>query len=395
MVTLLLSSSLFLFTLGQLGRISFYNQQINVYGYEIAMVLFIMSVVFIYGFKPITSYARPMKSFFILFLVLLLSYILNIFHYSIYENAVGFLYMLRLILYVLYLFYALYFVSHSVKSQFVMGILFVFSFLLIFVSFLQYFLYPELRNLIYGGWDPHLYRAFGTFFDTSVAGAIFGLMFLFFLFKIKSIKRSSLQSILCLLFFILLILSFSRTAYIAVTFSIIVWAIKTKHYIYIGMFAVLFIALLTAVPKPFGEGVNLQRTITIKARLNDFQDAFTIWKSRPLLGVGYNRIRYEKAKIKPLEKVTLEISHAGAAFNSSFLIILVTGGIIGCLVFIYALVSLAFITPNSLLYIIFLGTMSLSDNILLHPFVLFLLFTLISLEKSISRSFIHPSHRLR
>lgn len=122
-------------------------------------------------------------------------------------------------------------------------------------------------------------------------------------------------------------------------------------------------------PRPFGEGVNLLRTSTIESRLTDYDQGLKLWQKNPVFGVGYNRIRYLKPAIG--EELRGE-SHAGASFHSSYLIILVTAGVVGLGAFAYWLWTIAKISNFTIISAIFLGVYSLFDNILLHPFILFL-----------------------
>ena len=81
-----------------------------------------------------------------------------------------------------------------------------------------------------------------------------------------------------------------------------------------------------------------------------------------------------------IEETGSDLTHSGASFHSSFLIILVTSGLIGLTLFILVLIRLAGINEISRFAVLFLSLFSLSDNILLHPFVLFLFFSLIVLS---------------
>jgi hypothetical protein len=226
--------------------------------------------------------------------------------------------------------------------------------LTIISTFIQYFFYPDLRNLFYQGWDPHLYRTFGVFFDTSIAASIFGIFFL-----------TTNQSFIKIIYLILTALSFSRSTYLGISLTLIYSFINQKQFKKIILFFVFFAALVFFIPKPSGEGVNLKRLYSITSRVEDYRIGFSFWKNKPLIGYGYNRIRYIKNNISV---------HSGAAFSSSFLTVLVSSGILGLLSFIYVLWSLRKTNKVAPVLLIFLSIVSLFDNVLLHPFILFLLF---------------------
>src|SRR3989344_1662042 len=48
--------------------------------------------------------------------------------------------------------------------------LFISGSMIALLGLLQYWLYPELRNLYYLGWDPHHYRVFSTMLDPNFIG---------------------------------------------------------------------------------------------------------------------------------------------------------------------------------------------------------------------------------
>ncbi len=349
----------FLFSLGQLGRISFFSQQINFYLYEVVLTLSLFLLFFKYRLKPITSAWKNFRSIFIFLAVLLLSLIPEWLKYSPFENAVAFLYFFRLFVYFSYFFYLQ---SHTkMDKQFSKTIkkgILALAILTVISTLIQYFLYSDLRNLFYQGWDPHLYRTFGVFFDTSTAAAIFGILF----FTIN-------QPVIRVIYLILIALSFSRAIYLGLSLTLIYIFIQKKQFKRILLFLLFFIILIFIIPKPVGEGVNLKRFYSITSRGQDYLQGINLWKSKPILGYGYNRIRYVKNS---------DSLHSGASFSSSFLTILVSSGVLGLLGFFGVLGRLGKINKTSQYLIIFLSIISLFDNIILHPFVLFLLFTSLS-----------------
>ncbi len=354
-----------LFSLGQLGRLSFFGQTINLYLYEIVVGFIFLYLLLKFRLTPIKHGLKHFKIIFWFIGILLISYLLNFFRFSLFQNFVAFLYLIRLVIYLGFWGYWGYWLNKEKInfSRHFWNMLVIFTFLTIISSYLQYFLYPDLRNLFYLGWDPHLYRMFGVFFDTSVAAAIYGVLFLFF-YKSERVDKT-FKLIFILTFLICLVLTFSRGAYLALLFVIIWDLLSHKKITLIFAFLAVFLLMTFLVPKPFGEGVNLKRVFSIAARFEDYKQAINIWKNSPLFGIGYNRIRY----VKP----TLSESHAAASFASSYLIILVAGGIFGLLGFLGVLRRLWFIDKKLRIILLFLVILSLFDNILLHPFIMFFL----------------------
>ncbi|MBI4226082.1 O-antigen ligase family protein [Candidatus Roizmanbacteria bacterium] len=391
LLTILTYLTFSLFSFGQLGRISFFDQQINIYLYE-TLVLSVLLVLFVrYGLQPIKDSLKKFILVYLFLLFLFVSILFGVRNFKPFENLVGLLYFLRLLLYFGYFFYLL----HHIKRQPQFGKiltkgLLIFIVLTAISSILQYFFYPDLRNLLYAGWDPHLYRLFGTFFDTSIAGAVYGVLLVFLNFRAKEVIKNKYTRYLFLaIFFIFIILTYNRSLYaVFLTVSALFFLKKHLYYHFLRLL-VLFVLLVILAPKPFGEGVNLARTFSIESRIDDYRTAIKIWQKKPLLGYGYNRIRYLKRQMNIIEEVGFNITHSGASFHSSFLVVLVSAGVLGFSFFILTLIQLAMFSEFNKYIVLFLGLLSFADNIFLHPFILFLFFSLTLLSR------LTPSHKLR
>lgn len=351
-MSIIFYTTAFLFSLGQLGRISFFNQQINFYLYEVAMTISIFFLFIKYRFVPIKEGWKKFRPVFIFLLILLMSIIFDWQKFNSFQNIVGLLYLLRLILYFAYFFYINNHLPNIKNGLLLIAILTIVS------TLIQYFLYPDLRNLIYQGWDPHLYRTFGVFFDTSISAAVFGIFFL-----------TLNQPIIKIIYLLLVALSFSRSIYLGLLLTLFYSFIKQKRLKNIFLFLLIFVSLIFIIPKPSGEGVNLSRLYSIESRIADYREGIELWKNKPFFGYGYNRIRY----IKNSQSI-----HSGATFSSSFLTILVSSGLFGLISFVWTLWSLSKSNKMAPILLIFLSIISLFDNVLLHPFILFLLFISLS-----------------
>lgn len=369
----------FLFPLGQFARISFFNQQVNIYPYEVLMAVALTLLIVKHKSSPFRGKVT-FKSIHFFVLILLASFLLSFRSFDMYENSIGFLYLFRLFFYLLHF---VYLAIHLRKFKKESGHLFkemsFLVFIIILTSWLQYIFYPNLRNLLYQGWDPHLYRVFGSFFEPFLAGAAIGLCFFFVYFRMffKKGQRYVKCFILGILF-LLLMLTFSRTVYVAFIVSLITLFIRQKKYTLIGLTVAAFIILAIFIPKPIGVGVQLFRTFSLDTRIQNAVEGVQLWMKNPILGVGYNRIRYEKAGLGLTAKY--DVSHAASSYHSSFVTILVAGGMLGLLGFLGMLWMLRRISNPSFYYILFLSILSCGDNALLHPFILYLSFKLLAFE---------------
>ncbi len=366
------------FSLGQLGRISFYRQEINFYAYEGILFVLTVVLVFRYGLFPFVQSVSKYRALGMMALFFTISYLLSIISYPAYQNAVAMLYSIRFFGYVFSAVYVIYAAKkdRKIKHTLINGLL-LFAAITAITSVTQFLFYPDLRNLIYLGWDPHFHRLFGVFFDTSIAAAVFGLMSLVLLQMRTAMKKKHLVLyFFFLLYFLFVILTFSRSAYAALFITCFVYLLLQKKYLILLGGSVLIAIVMILVPKQFGIGVGLNRTFSIESRLTDYADGLTIWNKNPVFGIGYDRLRYARGKYAVSDKIVSEKgteSHAGASLSSSYLVILACTGIVGFMTFLYFMVTLGFVSAAFILPLTYIMILSFTDNIVLHPFILFLL----------------------
>lgn len=347
-------------SLGQLQRISFFDQSVNVYFHDLVIfTMVIFSLIHTARKKPLHKTVsqfisdRILKTFALFLLVLSGSFLWRIWEYSLYDNMVGFMYIARLFLYLAF-FISLSGVAAATLKK---GIL-LFSLLTIIFSVLQYFFYPNLRNLYYLGWDPHHYRLFGTFFDTAIMGIILVIIFFLSGRMIKAVV------------FILLLLTYSRLAYVSFIAAAVFQFFNKKDYQKIIVLLVLFIVLLPLLPRSIGVGVKLERIFSIESRIADQKQGVAVFLKYPILGLGYNRIH----TVKAIGSSQFP-SHAQSAFSSSYITILAASGLAGLTAMIFFLKAIFENTDQwGKTVIVVLTVASLFDNIFLSsaPFLLLL-----------------------
>lgn len=372
-IKFLLFATFALFSFGQLGRLSFFNQEINIYLYEFLLVAGLLFFLLKYRFEPIKIAFKKARIIFLFIASLLFSYIVFINQYNSFQNTVSFLYLLRLISYLLYFLYLNFHIRREKHKQ-VLGVpIFIFFITTLIISFIQYFFYPDLQNLLYLGWDPHYHRMFGVFFDTSIAGAMYALSFLYILtLRLKTKRFTKIDYLFLLLFLASLILTFARSSYLALFIACFYFLGSRKTLRYGALITVIFIIILLIAPKQFGQGVGLTRTFSIASRISDYQKGVQIWAKHPLFGIGYNRLRYVREQMNGVKDSVIP-SHAAASLSSSYLIVLICGGIIGLVLSIASIIRLMKINKEITTLILFTAVLSFFDNIFLHPFVMFLL----------------------
>ncbi len=325
-----------LFPLGELARFSFeYNVAITANDLLVGIIVLFWFVN--NQLKNIQQFAIT-KSIGIFIAVCLLSLVINSNKYLINELFIAFLYLLRWSAYA-----SLYFVVKELKPSFknkIIPLMVIVGGVTVFGGYLQYFFYPNLRNLYYAGWDEHLYRMFSSFLDPNFAGAFFVL--LFFLISgifFENVKRKALftfflgiESVLTL---VAVFLTYSRSAYIMLFVGVVVFLIIKKNLRLLLAFFVFFILVLGLLSKSLqSEGTNLFRTASGQARLVSAQNAVAIFNDHPIFGVGFNAYRYTQYRYGFISKQEIE-NHAGAGTDNSFLFVLATTGIIGLTAYLY------------------------------------------------------------
>jgi len=326
---------LVLFPLGQLARTSFLFNDVAV-----------GAVVFIYAIRNFSKIVRdPITKPLVLWvLVMAGSLLINISNYSYSQILAAFFYQLRFLAYS-----GLYFLAQShplLKRGIILGIILVGV-----AGILQYLLLPDVSFLSAFDWDDHYYRLVSTFLDPGFTGVIL-------LIGLVASHNP--------LFFIVIMLTYSRATYLAYLFSFAVLAIYQKS---VKVFVIAALALAIALPllpKSTGEGTKLSRENSIYARINNWKESISIWQKSPIFGVGYNTYRYVRTG------VTAQ-SHSGAGADSSILFVLATTGVVGLLTYLYLLLTMARLGKNNPTFLAIMAGVfvhSWFNNTLFYPFVL-------------------------
>jgi len=299
--------------------------------------LVILVIIFIWLFFIKKNNYELGKAFLIFFIFALISLLINILNYTGNQLLISSMYLVR------FTFYAsLYFVFVDIgriyksvipKLMFFSGLIFL------LVGLFQFFLFKDLRQFYYLGWDLHLNRLFSTFFDPNFAGA-FLVLILIFSFILKDIIFPKDWKIVPYIFliinFLAIILTYSRGAYLMLFISILAYSFITgKWKILIGFVVSLILIFIILSPKFELESTNLLRTASIEKRLESTNTAISIWRDSPM-GVGFNTYRYARESFdNNANSKGNRMSNAGAGVDNSFVFVLVTAGILGFLSYAY------------------------------------------------------------
>jgi O-antigen ligase len=202
---------------------------------------------------------------------------------------------------------------------------------------LQFLVFPDFSKYVQHGWDPHYYRVLSTFFDPNYAGLflVFGFLYLLNVLYKQFNQPQTLQTSIILTQVLLvgaaLTLTFSRSSYLAYALAMLIFAwFKDKRIIFMMIiFGVIIFATVPRVRNRVVGALNLDQTAQL--RLLDYQKSWQIIQDHPILGVGFNTLRYAKEEyglFRDKRGVNQPSGHAGAGADNSFLFIWSTGGII-------------------------------------------------------------------
>lgn len=315
----------------------------------------------------------------IFLLVAIMSIIISPVDLDIYERVVSVLYLVRYIAYfTIYLTAGALLEKKVITGDFVFKLSLAIGLVLILGGWIQYFWYPDLRNLSYLGWDPHYKRIFSSFLDPNYLGLIYVFIFIILIhIKVKKIARW----IACALVILSLAFTYSRSSYLAFISAISFYGFKSKNSSkYFSLAFVFLILAIVYLPRPGGEGVRLERLFSVTERINNWKNALTISFNNPILGVGFNTLRYAQKKYDFLPHDWLT-SHSAAGVDNSFLFVLATTGIVGLIAFVLLLLKLYQASTVFGKAILLSSTIhSLFLNSLFYPWIMVFMWTLLAVD---------------
>ena len=277
---------------------------------------------------------RSIRYFGLFVLFALFSFIFSIFIFHQIELIYGLLYLFRLAGYYFFGIYVWNFIGKSQmnKKLLITSLIGVSTVSAIF-GWIQYFMVPDLKAFFIYGWDMHLFRIFGTFLDPTFLSLIivFGLLLSIHLWTHKWNWKYFFITVFLL---ISLAFTYSRAGYLAFAAGIVVTIYFKKRFknlmFLIGGLAILALLL----PTSKNNSIELFRTFSAVARIDNYKTTLQIFSKSPVFGVGYNNmcIAYQKyIGIQPF------FSHACSGSDSSLLLILATTGVVGFLIFIFSI----------------------------------------------------------
>ena len=276
-------------------------------------------------------------SIYLFLLLVVFSLILNLDHFLPNELYIGLAYALRIIGYIL----MFYLVIDSIRSKKdfnkFYNILLWIGLIFALLGFLQLVFFPSFEAMTQYGWDPHVKRLLSTFFDPNYAGGFLVFVNALVLARMLFCQNKTEKGLWFFAFLFLtlaIIFTYSRSAYLAFAVVILVIGIfKSWRLLLFGALA-LVIAFFSfpRVQERILGGFSLD--VTAKMRLENYQEAQKIIEDNLIIGVGYNNLRAVREEYGQVLDVK---SHAAGGFDSSFLTILATTGVLGFAAYLWLL----------------------------------------------------------
>lgn len=257
------------------------------------------------------------------------------------NSIIGSLYFLRIISYSAMFIVVWNSVSNN-KLFFdkIFDYLIIVSFFITIFGWLQYLLYPDLRSLVIFGWDDHLFRIVGTFIDPTFTAILLVFGILLSLIKYQQTKKGiyalALVPMLLALYF-----TYSRAGYLSLIAGVLTY-LSIKKKIKISFILIpIFLFGIIFLPRPSSEGVHLERTYSIKARVANYKETSKIFLKNPIFGVGYNNLCWARNHYL-IDVNNNSNSHSCSGSDSGLLLLLSTTGIVGFIIyvsFLYVLIK--------------------------------------------------------
>lgn len=262
-----LTSLIFLLSLGQLQRIQITNN-IAFYLHDLLIVGFLVKEAFAGNLqiKKIIENAKKIKKIQKKIIFIFLITIITSWALAVLEGRFDFRAILYVARSICYVFFVFLLQKNSKSKSWLWKIV---SFNILLLGFIQYFFLPDLRFLIYEGFDDHFYRLTSTILDPAFTGLIFVFNLNYYLWQKKK------NYLIIGLFTLGLLLTYSRSSYFAFLLSSLLMFFfdkqNSKRIILITVFC--FCLAIPFLPRRSGgDGVNLLRTLSTQKRINNDQE---------------------------------------------------------------------------------------------------------------------------
>lgn len=315
----------------------------------ISLIDVVLPIIFVVFFFK-TALIRNKISFFpwsypiIIFIVFaLFSLLINIpiLWLSINESISSFLYLFRFSLFILIILIS-YNLPTSEKKELLNWLFYtaflIFVFWLIQLKYFWNFYRMEMNNL---WWDPHIWRMLSTWFDPNYLGWYFAFISSIAIWKIfedylnnKKINYYLLSLIVLLIIWI--ILTYSRSAILALIISVVVqWFFISKRLLIIGLLCMTLLIwisprfqerFISGIESAYAMFIDNEKALdpTAKLRVSSWNTWISIFYDSPIIWAWFNTLPLIQKK----KWSFMTESHASSWIDSSIITVMATTWII-------------------------------------------------------------------
>ncbi len=296
--------------------------------------------------KPFPS-SRLTLPFVVFCAVAALSLLLSFFFLKPSDVLAGSFYLVRLVSYIMLFLVTMDSIENDSDAKKIVACVFASASLIAVAGFIQLAVYPDMGKLEELGWDPHINRLVSTWLDPNFIGGYMAFIICLIIGVIFYTKKPGIKTGLAALAFVLalaLFLTYSRSGYLALATGILLIGIlKSRALIIAGVIAAII--GMAVFPRAADRLTDLTHTVTAivfdtsenpdataRLRIRSWEQTWDLIYSRPVLGSGYNTLRYVKYNEGFVEDPGI---HSASGSDSSLLTILATTGVLGLTAFIW------------------------------------------------------------
>lgn len=295
----------------------------------------------------------------------------SVFIFKSFDLVYGFFYLVRLAAYIYFISYVWNFIKRRNERKLLYDSLLGISVASAVFGWIQFLTYPDIKPFYIWGWDMHLFRLVGTFLDPTFLGLI--IVFGFILSIYKCIKGWNWKNILVAVFLLVsLAFTYSRASYLAFTAAVLMIIYFERKFKKLLIFVLGLIVIVFLLPTAKNHSIELFRSLSAVARIEDYKSTLKIFLTSPIFGIGYDNMCLAYQKFVGFQGFS---SHACSGSDSSLLFILATTGITGFTIFLTLLTKIAKLIKKSFEGRVFIACSvallvhSLFSNSLFYPWV--------------------------
>ncbi|KKQ67138.1 MAG: hypothetical protein US86_C0001G0065 [Candidatus Daviesbacteria bacterium GW2011_GWA2_38_24] len=314
---------------GEFGRFPFGGGTVSV---TVLDLLLLLTVSFLSIWQ--ISIKKDLKffkclNFFVPFLIIaMLSLILS-------GNLKGGLYLIRFSIYTLSFWIGYSVIFSKVSSLInINKLISIVGLILSILGLLQLIVYPNLDSLTSFGYDPHQGRLVSTWLDPNFLGAFLNISLILTIY-LWTHKKEKTWGLIGFVILLSIILTFSRSAYLFLLVTLFIWGyFKFRKLLSLALVVILLSYLIS--PR-FAERINGAVNIdkSARERFVSWKSGVVIFQQKPLLGVGFNNLRYAYKNNNLIKTYSEDGGHSGAGVDSSLIFVLATTGVLGFLGYMY------------------------------------------------------------